>query len=294
MPNVRGLIVGCWKLLRTAASEWSNHTSQMGAALAFYAVFTIAPILVISLHLIGWIYGPDAAESRLDMQIQQYVGPVAATAIQSMIVAVSQPQAGFIENSLSWMALLFGASGMFVQMQEALNFTWNLPPSPNRSFWKLIIDRLLAFLMIFVIATLMFALVVFDAILSAISKNASAAIPEFLAFVRPLNEFGSIVIFTLLFAMIFKYLPEVRITWNDVWFGAIVTALLFALGKYVMSFYLATAAVNSAYGAAGSIAVILVWAYYSSQILFFGAEVTQAYAVRFGSLSQREKQSTAM
>lgn len=264
----------------------------MGAALAFYTVFTIAPVLVLALNLIGWTLGPEAAKDRLETQIEQYVGKDAAGAIQSMVVAISKPQEGLLATSLSWLALIFGASGMFSQMQESINEAWNVPPNPKRSVWKLVKDRLLAFLMVFVIASLLLSLVISNTVLTSLSQYASTRFPQFLATARPLNEIGSIVILTLLFSTIFKVMPEVRVAWNDVWFGGLVTALLFTLGKYAIGYYLTTAAINSAYGAAGSIAVILVWAYYSSQILFFGAEITQAYACQYGShvLSGEKKQ----
>lgn len=263
-------------VLRAAVQEWLGHSSQMGAALAFYTVFTIAPVLVIALNLISWTLGPDAAQSRLETQIELYVGRAAAGAIQSMILAASKPQSGLLATGLSWIALIFGASGMFSQMQESLNAAWDIPPNPQRGVWRLVRDRLLAFLMVFVIAGLVLSLVIANTVLTTLSHYASTTFPQFLAVAWPLNEIGSVVILTLLFSSIFKVLPEAQITWRDVWFGGLVTALLFTLGKYAIGYYLTTAAINSAYGAAGSVAVILIWAYYSSQILFLGAEVTQA------------------
>lgn len=273
----------CLPVLSRAAREWSRHSSQMAAALAFYTVFTIAPVLVIALNLIGWALGREAARDRLETQIEQYVGQDTASAIQSMIVAISQPQSGLLATSLSWVALVFGASGMFLQMQEALNATWDVPPNPQRGIWRLVRERLLAFLMVFVIAGLVLSLVVINGILTTLSQYASTAFPQFLAVARPLNEIGSIVILTLLFSAIFKIMPEVSVAWKDVWFGGLVTALLFTVGKYAIGYYLTTAAINSAYGAAGSVAVILLWAYYSAQILFFGAEVSQSYSREPGS-----------
>lgn len=272
-----------WPLLLTAATEWFKHTSQLGAALAFYTIFSIAPILVIALGLLGWIFGPDAVQSHLDEQIQDYVGQPAAEAIQSMVVAAHQSRSGWLAASLGWSALLFGASGMFAQMQEALNTIWDVTPNVNRTVWNLIWDRLRSFLMVFMIAVLVLILLVINAVLSALGQYASARLPTFLAIALPLDAIGSIVILTLLFAMIFKVLPDIRIAWGDVWFGSIVTTLLFTLGKYAIGYYLTFAAISSAYGAAGSIAVILLWAYYSSQVLFFGAEITQAYAKQHGS-----------
>ena len=276
---------GCfWPLLRTAAAEWLKHRpSQQGAALAFYTVFSIAPVLVIALSLVGWILGPEADHSGIDEQIEDYVGNAGATVIQSMIAAARRPRTGLLATNLGWVALVFGASGMFAQMQEALNTIWNVTPDPDRSLRRLILGRLPSFLMVFVIALLALLVLVINVTLTALNHYASEAFPDFLAIAHPLEAFGSVVIVAVLFAMIFKYLPDVRIAWGDVWFGAVITALLFTLGKYAIGYYLTIAAISSAYGAAGSIAVILLWTYYSSQILFFGAEITQVYARNFGS-----------
>ena len=266
-----------WRLLRTAASEWwKRNSSQMGAALAFYAVFSIAPVLIIALNLVGWFFGPDAVHSRLDEQMEVYVGKTAAAAIQSMIVAASQPNAGIVATAWGWIALLVGASGMFAQMQEALNTIWDVPADPSRGLFKLILSRLLSFLMVFVIALMLLLLVLINMVLTAFNQYAADWFPRVLVIAHWLNSLGSIAIVVLLFAMIFKYLPEVRVAWKDVWLGAVMTAMLFTLGKYGIGYYLTIAAISSAYGAAGSIAVILLWAYYSSQILFFGAEITKA------------------
>ena len=259
--------------------------------MAFYTVFSIAPVLVIALSLVGWILGPEADHSRLDEQIEDYVGKAGAAAIQSMIVAASRPQSGLIATSLGWIALLFGASGMFSQLQEALNAIWDVRPTPDGSLWRLIRERLPSFLMVFISAVLVLLVLVINVVLTALSQYASEAFPIFLAIAHPLDVLGSIAIVTLLIAMIFKYLPDVKIAWSDVWFGAIITALLFTLGKYAIGYYLTVAAISSAYGAAGSVAVVLLWTYYSSQILFFGGEITRIYARLHGSHSARQQAS---
>jgi len=273
-------VVRSSRLLRTAAVQWwGENTSQMGAALAFYSVFTIAPVLVLSLNLIAWTLGPDAAQSRLQSQLESSIGLAAAQTVQSMVVAASQPQAGRLASVLSWLALIYGASGMFFQMQTALNAIWEVETKPQ-SLLHQIRAQLVPFLMVFVIAALILILVVVSAVLSSISQFASERFPTAVSVGQPLNAIGSLAVLTLLFALIFKFVPQVQISWQDVWVGAFVTALLFAVGKQAISFYMATAAVSSAYGAAGSVTVLLLWAYYSSQILFFGAEITQAYAQR--------------
>lgn len=273
-----------WRLFHSAAQQWwEQNTSQFGAALAFFSVFTIAPVLVLAIHLGVWFVGPEAAQARLQTQIEAYVGPSAAETIQSMVVAANQPQAGQAATLFSWLALVYGASGMFAQMQAALNAIWDVEPSANRRLGDWLRARLVPFFMVFVIAAIMLGLVVVSTVLSTVAEYASGKFPQSLAIGWPLNAVGSLAVLTLMFALIFKFVPETTIAWREVWFGAFVTAVLFWLGKYGIGYYLATFAIQSAYGAAGSVTVLLLWAYYSAQILFFGAEIAQAYTREFKS-----------
>ncbi len=274
-----------WRqLLQDTVSAWMDDKApRLGAALAFYTVFSLAPLLVLAVSVAGFAFGAEAVQSHLDEQLQGFVGQEGAKAIQSMIVAASQPKSGAIAAVLGIIALLFGASGVFLQMKDALNTIWGVAPKPGLGIWEMIRNQFLSFAMVFGIDFLLLVTLLVSTTLAALTNYIKERIPGLDILAHGLDLGISFVVVTLLFALIFKYLPDVKITWRDVWFGAAVTAVLFTIGKYAIGMYLGRAAVGSAYGAAGSIVIVLLWAYYSSQILFFGAELTKAYARLYGS-----------
>jgi membrane protein len=272
------------QLVKEAVSDWlEDKAPRLGAALAYYTVFSIAPLLVIALAVAGRVFGDEAAKSQIDEQLAGLLGAEGAAAVQSMIAAANKPQAGAIASIIGGIALVFGASGVFGQMKDALNSIWEVEPKPGRGIWGVIRDRFLTFAMVLGIVFLMLVTLLVSATLAALTSSVTDYLPGPDVLANALDVAVSLGVVTLLFALIFKYLPDAEIAWKDVWLGAAVTAVLFTIGKYAIGLYLGTAGVGSAYGAAGSIVIVLLWAYYSSQILFFGAELTQAYARMYGS-----------
>lgn len=276
--------VSWWRVFREAAADWSDDRApRLGAALAYYTVFSLAPTLVIAIAIAGFAFGSDAVHSQLDDQLQGFVGKEGAEGIESMIAAANKPKSGMIASLFGIAALLFGASGVFVAMKDALNTIFEVEPKPGIGFWTKIKDRFLSFAMVFAIGFMLMVTLLVSAAVAALTRFLGNAIPGPDVLAHGLDLLISVGVVTLLFALIFKYLPDIKIAWRDVWLGATVTAILFTIGKYAIGMYLGMAAVGSAYGAAGSLILILVWAYYSSQILFFGAELTQAYSRLCGS-----------
>lgn len=273
-----------WSLLRQTFTEWSDDKApQLGAALAFYTALSIAPLLVIALAVSAFFLGDEAAQGKIISELQTIVGPEGGKAIEDMVANANQPTTGSIAAALSIVTLLFGASGVFGQLQSALNDIWNVKPKPGRGLWGMLRDRFLSFAMVLGVAFLLLVSLVITAGLAAVG-NAANVLPDSMAWMgQALNFAVSLLVITVLFALMFKYLPDVKIGWRDVWLGAIVTALLFAAGKFAIGLYLGHSSMTSSYGVAGSFVVLLVWTYYSAQIFFFGAELTQVYANRHGA-----------
>lgn len=275
------------KLLKNTVKKWiDDDVPRLGASLAFYTLLSVAPLLVVVTALAGLIFGEQAARGELFGQIKGMVGPQAAEAIQTMLANAHQPAIGTLASVLSLVVLLVGATGVFSELQSALNTIWGVTAKEGSGLLSTIKDRLLTFVMVLLIGILLMASVVASAVLSALSKFAGGHWPHLAPALHLANLGASLVIFTVLFALIYKVLPDAKISWSDVWIGSAVTAVLFTLGKYLIGLYLGIGSVGSPYGAAGSLAVFLIWVYYSAQVLFLGAEFTQMYANRFGSCIQ--------
>jgi membrane protein len=265
-----------------AASEWVNDKApRLGAALAYYAIFSIAPLLVIAIAIAGMVLGEEAAQGQISAQVQNLVGTQGGEAVETMVKSANKPGAGTIGSALGIGMLLFGAAALFGQLQDALNTIWEVQPKPGRGAWGFVRDRFLSLTMVLGVAFLL--------LVSLIVSSALAAVGTLLGDWQTgtvgliVTTSLDVVVVTVLFALIYKYLPDAVIAWRDVWFGAAVTAVMFSLGKFLIGLYLGRAGVGSAYGAAGSLAVLLVWLYYASQIFLFGAELTKAYANHLGS-----------
>lgn len=272
-----------FSVLKATFSDWSDdHAPRLGAALAYYTVFSIAPLLLIVVAIAGLVFGRDAAQEQIFGQLSGLVGEGGAEAIQGMLKAADKPHTGIISTVIGIATLLFGATGVFIQLQDALNTIWEVKPKPGRGVWGFIRSRILSLAMVFGIGFLLLVSLVVSAGLAAAGKFLSDTMPGGEAVWHVVNFVVSFAVIALLFTMMFKYLPDVKIAWRDVWLGGVLTALLFTLGKYALGMYLGRASVSSAYGAAGSLIVVLLWVYYSAQILFFGAEFTQVYANKFG------------
>ena len=259
-----------------------DKAARLGAALAYYTIFSIGPLFLIAISLAGIVWGRQAAQGKISTQLNNVLGSNAAEAVETMITAASDPRSGIIAAVIGMVMLLFGASGVFAQLKDALNTIRNVPPKKSLGVMGFIKDRFLSMAMVLGIGFLLLVTLIFDAAISAMGDYFGRVIggEATLQVIHQLLSFGLI---TLLFALIFRVLPDLDIAWRDVWFGALFTALLFVVGKLVLGLYLGKAAVGSSYGAAGSLVVLLLWVYYSAQILFFGAEFTQVYARRLGS-----------
>jgi membrane protein len=277
-----------WRLLRETATEWQqDKASRLAAALSYYAIFSLAPLIIVVIAIAGSLFGEAAARGKIIDQIQGAVGPEAAAFLQTLLQNVNHggPGTGIIASVLGIIALLFGATGLFVELQDALNTVWNVTAKPNLGLKDFIRKRLLSFAMILSVGFLLLLSLMVSAVLSALSHFAATAttlsgLAPFWQIVNTIISFGVI---TLLFATLYKLLPDVKIAWSDVWVGSGITSLLFMIGRYLLGLYLGSTAISSTYGAAGSLIILLVWFYYSAQILFFGAEFTQVYARQYGS-----------
>jgi len=267
-----------WRLTVQTSAAWNNDNAlQLGAALAYYAVFSISPLLIIILAVAGFLYRGDSF-AYIHAQIATLAGNNAADTITSTIKSVPSSEHGFAATIVTVIILFIGASGVFVQLQSSMNQIWGVKPKAGH-FWKdFLKERLLSFAMILGVGFLLLISLVLSAALSAGSDYFEYLLPGANWLWEVLNGGVSFAIVVLLFASIFKAVPDVRIGWNDVWVGALLTSVLFNGGKLAIGLYLGRSSLGSAFGAAGSILVILAWVYYSSQILFFGAEFTKIYA----------------
>lgn len=271
-----------FELFKQTVREWSeDKVPRLGAALAFYSVFALAPLLLIVIAVVGFVFGRDAAQRHIVAQIASIVGLETGQAIERILESASRPESSTFAVVIGVIVLLFGASGVFAQLQDALNTIWEVAPRPGRGWKGLLRDRFLSLTMVLGVGFLLLVSLVISAGISAMAGALDDSTGKFVGHV--VNFVASLAIITVLFAMIFKVLPDVTIAWRDVWLGAAVTSALFVMGKFAVGAYLGRSSVASVYGAAGSFVIILLWVYYSSQILLLGAEFTQVYANRFGS-----------
>ena len=273
-----------WSLLKETANEWSeDRAPRLGAALAYYTTFSLVPLLMVIVGIAGAVFGEEAARGEIIRQITGLVGERSAAMIQEMLQQARQPQTGLVGSIIGLATLLLGASGVFGQLQDALNTVWGVKPKPGRGVMGILQDRFVSFVTLLGTGFLLLVSLVLDAMLSAIGEVFSGWLPAPEPVLQALNQVVSFGVITLLFAMMYKMLPDVKIHWGDVWTGAVVTAVLFTVGKFLIGLYLGKTDVASVFGAAGSLVILLVWIYYSAQILLFGAEFTAVYADRYGS-----------
>jgi membrane protein len=273
-----------WGLLVATYQEWMrDKIPQLGAALAFYTLYSLAPLLLIAIALAGFLFGEDAARGRIMEQIQDLVGREGAEATQNMIAGAHQPTIGSIAALIGLATLLFAASGVFAQLQDSMNTIWEVQPRPGRGIWGTIKDRFLSFVMVLGTGFLLLVSLILSTMVEAFINLAANMMPGITWAVLLGNFAVSFVIFTVLFALIFKVLPDVQIAWRDVAVGSVLTTILFMAGRAVLSIYFARGSFGSTYGAAAGVVILLTWVYYSAQILFFGAEFTKAFADRYGS-----------
>lgn len=267
--------VGAW-IERRAASK--------GAAVAFYTLFSLAPLLVIVIAIAGAFFGEEAARGAIFNELRALVGPDGAQAIQLLLANARNPEAGLISTLTAIGFLVVGATTVFSELKDSLDDLWHVPPSRHSGIVVLIRTRLLSFGLILVLAFLLLVSLSVNAALAVLQEYAAGIWKDAAAILRPLSSLVSFGIVAGLFAAIYKLLPSIRLSWLDVWFGALLTAALFMLGRNLIGIYLGNSAVASSYGAAGSVIALLMWVYFSSLIFFFGAEITRQYAMHFGSL----------
>jgi membrane protein len=278
-----------WLVTKQTFGEFSeDKCPRLGAALAYYTIFSIVPLLLIAVGMTGWIinrHNPDHPENNpIVKQVTSLVGGEGGKAIQSMVKAGAEhPTHGKVATIIGIFTLLFGASGVFGQLQDALNTIWEVAPRPGRGVWGFIRDRFLSFAMVAGVCFLLLVSLIISAALSAVHHFFGNSLPGLHYLWSVLNFVVSLAVVTLLFAMMYKALPDVKMAWRDVWIGALATAVLFTIGKWAIGMYLGRAAVASTYGAVGSLVVLLLWVYYSSQIFLLGAEFTQVYSRELGS-----------
>jgi membrane protein len=286
---VKNLLSNLPNLLKLTYQGWKeDRAARLSAALAYYTVFSLAPMLLIIIAVTGFFFGQrDIVQSQVMNQIEGLVGSEGREFVSSLLTSASNPAKGIFATLVGIVTLLFGALGVFNELHNALNTIWEVKVEETKGFVesikKVLFSRLLSFSMILGIGFLLLVSLVISAILSAVQETVGNAIPVSEILLQLANLVISIAVITILFALIFKFLPDAEIAWRDVWLGAFVTAVLFSLGKFLIGLYLGNSAVASSFGAAGSLVLLLLWIYYSAQILLFGAEFTQVYANEFGS-----------
>lgn len=273
-----------WDLTKATFNDWiDDNVPRLGAALAYYTLFSLAPMLVVAIAIAGFVFGEEAARGEIFVQLQTLIGAEGAKLVESLLQSVSKPSHGLLATVLGVFTFILGATTAFVELQSALNTVWEVQPKPGRGVKGLLRDRILSFGMLLGIGFLLLVSLAVSAALSAFSTFMGNRVPGFYYFAQLMNFVLSIGVQTVLFAMMYKFLPDVKLAWRDVWVGAFSTSVLFTLGKFLLGFYIGSSSVTSGYGAAGSVAVLLLWVYYSTQILLLGAEFTQIYAERFGA-----------
>lgn len=275
-----------WRLLKETVDEWQqDKVDRMAAALAYYTLFSIAPLLVIAVAVAGAVFGQEAARGEVVTQIQGLLGKAGAEVVQTALANTQNPQAGngIVPTLISTLVLIFGASGVFVQLQDSLNAVWNVEVSSKAGVKAVVRKRILSFAMVITIGFILMVSLVVSAGLAAFSAFTNQLFPALASLWRLLNLGISLGTFTFLFALIYKYIPDIKIAWRDVLVGAAFTSVLFSIGKELLGLYLGNGAFGSTYGAAGSLVTVLAWIYYSVQIMLFGAEFTQVYTRKYGS-----------
>lgn len=273
-----------WDLIRKSVVAWvDDYAPSMGAALAYYTLFSIAPLLIIAIAVAGLFFGQEAARGEIVAQIQGIIGLEGAAAVQSLLKSASKPSQNLFALVVSIITLVIGATTVFEELQSDFDRIWRVPAAKENSIWALLRTRLLSFVLVLGLGFLLLVSLVVSAAIAAFGKWWDGLFEGREAFLYALNFSISFMIATLLFAMIYKFMPRARIAWRDVWVGAVVTSLLIEIGKLLIGLYLGTISVTSGFGAAGSLVVLLVWVYFSAQIFLLGAEFTWVYTHEYGS-----------
>lgn len=282
--GVKGSAKNIFSLFKETAKEWSEEDPfRQSAVIAYYAIFSLPALLIIIVQVAGLVFGKEAVQGKVEEQIDSMMGQEAASQVQTMISNAGQMESSTIAIIIGVATLLFGATGVFYQMQQSLNKVWEVEPKPDAGIGKMAMDRATSLGVILAIGFLLLISLVLTTAINVLNDWIQSQLPDFMVvLVFVVNELLSIGIITLLFALIYKVLPDAKVRWQSVWIGALVTAILFTIGKFALGIYFGKADPASAYGAAGSVILILLWVNYSALILIFGAEFTQIYARRHG------------
>ena len=274
-----------YELLRDTAAKWQkDNCLRLGAALAFNALLSLAPLLLVTIAIVALVFGDDFARGEVLGRVEGLVGVEAATTLREMVERASQPRSSLLATAAGLAMTVLAAMGLFGQLRQALDDIWHAKAEPGRGLRGFLVDRLRALSMMLLVSVLLFASLAAGAVVTALAAQIAKLFPGALALAQVADQLISFGVTVLLFALLFKVLPARSIRWSDVAMGAMVSALLFAIGRFGIAWYLRRASASSVYGAAGSLVVLLLWIYYSSQLLFFGAEFSQVYARRYGSL----------
>jgi membrane protein len=273
------------KLLKTSASKWSDcNAPRLGASLAFYMLLSLAPLLIFLVAICGYAFSAATAQEKLLVQVNALAGPAGERTVRMLITNAAQPKSGIFASAIAFITLLFGASGVFLELRESLNTIWSAPKRVASTVRSFIRQRLSSFGMVLGLALVLMASLILSAALAVVQRIFVGVFPVHLALLSEIVNFSlSLAAISVLFCLIFKYVPDVPVNWRDVGLGAIFTAVLFMIGKLVLAVYFSTVGVGSTYGAAGSLVALIVWVYYSAQIFFFGAIFTHEYAMACGS-----------
>jgi membrane protein len=278
---------------RAVSGWWNDNVPRMGASLAYYTLFALAPVLVVAIAIGGLVFGAAAVRGEIVAQIQGLVGRQGGQAVEAMLEGASRPGTSVLATAAGVLTFFLGATGAFLELQTSLNTIWRVKPKNDGSFLRaLLMQRVISFGLVVALGFLLLTSLLVSAALAAIHNYLGTSFPGIVVLWEALNVLVSLAVITLLFALIYKVLPDVKLAWRDVWVGALVTAGLFSIGKLVIGLYLGTTSVASTYGAAGSVVVVLVWVYYSAQIILLGAEFTRAYVEQFGKRPPAEDFAT--
>ena len=280
-------------LLVRSFSDWNDDNApRLGASLAFYTILSISPLVLFSIAIVSLIFNRLSAQNLLLAQVHSLIGESGKDAVQGLLVSGQRHGTGLLSSVLGFLTLIFGASGVFTELRSALNSIWKVKPVGGSGLWVLVRERLFSFGMVLSVGFVLLVSLLASATLATVTKFFSGLLPVGGGFWQLINFLLSFAGITLLFGLIFRYVPETEIAWKDVRVGALVTALLFNLGKFALAVYLGKTTPGSAYGAAGSLVVMVIWVYYSAQIFFFGAELTHVYAVTHGDVKGAEDQES--
>jgi membrane protein len=274
-----GVLLGVMK--RALVGWWNDNVPRLGASLAYYTLFALAPMLVVAIGIAGLAFGRDAVRGEIVSQIQGLVGREGALAVQAMLQGAAKRSSSVLATAIGLITFFLGATSAFLELQTALNAIWRVKPAPGAGIKEFVLQRLISFGLVIGVGFLLLVSLLVSAALAALNRYMGNAFPALTILWEAANVLVSLGVITLLFAMVYKVLPDVELRWRDVWIGALVTAGFFSIGKHLIGLYLGTSSVASSYGAAGSVVVLLVWVYYSSQVVLLGAEFTRHWVEQF-------------